>query len=79
MYNSKKEEENLVEIDGAFYWGEWQLIPFNHWKNDCEWLVVVPEGATSAVFITVTALSPQEACLLATIQYKNAKEEMCDE
>ena len=79
MNTTKKEEEYLFEIEGIFYWGDWQIIPYNHWKNDCEWLVVIPDSETSAVFVTVTALNPKEACVLAMIQYKNVLEDIEDE
>jgi len=57
------------ELGGVFNFDELEAIPYNHWKKDFEWLVFIMDYPGHAAWITVTALTPREACQEAIKKY----------
>lgn len=50
--------------------GYLDAVPYNHWKKDCAWNVMVCDQDDRKAFISVSALTPEEAVRLAIIKYK---------
>lgn len=50
------------------------VIPYNHWVKDCEWIVFVRKRGTLGIFIPVHASIASEACKIAISQYKYLEE-----
>ncbi len=60
------------EVGGIFRFDDMQVVPYNHWRKDCEWIVLIIEGPSeSAAVIPVKALTAKEACSLAINLYTN--------
>lgn len=76
MHQIKSPEEYAEEVGGIFSSGDLEAIPFNHWKKDCEWIILVLDLTDSSnAFIPVQALTAREACDLAFSQYNHYLEE----
>ena len=78
-----KMDKYAEDIGGVFSEGDFEAIPYNHWKQDCEWIVIVLAPEDFVAFVPVSALNPREACSIA-IQtylgtYDDKKEENNDE
>jgi len=61
-------EKYAEEVGGVFSFEEFDAIPYNHWKQDCDWNVIVLEG-DEALFYLVEALTAREACTIAIKQH----------
>lgn len=59
-------------VGGVVSDGEIEAIPFNHWKQDCEWMVMIIEGRHSLVFIPSTGRTVREAVYNAIDLYLGA-------
>lgn len=57
------------EVGGVFSQEEIEAIPYNHWKKDCEWMVLVSK-AERHLFVPVSALTAREACDIAIQFFK---------
>lgn len=79
MYRLNSMGEYADQVGGVFYWDDYEAIPYNHWKRDCKWLVLILLGENHGAFIPVDALTPREACMRAINEYKNIQEEIEDE
>lgn len=56
-------EDYADEVGGIYSYDEFEAIPFNHWKKDCEWIIFLTDLSISKVyFIPVRALTAREAC-----------------
>ena len=69
----------LDEVGGFFSEENIEAIPYNHWKKDNEWLVLVLEAPIYGAFIPVTALTAREAVCQAIAEFKIIKEKDSDE
>jgi len=69
MNSIKKMEEYADETGGVFSFGEIEAIPYNHWKQECEWMVLVIDPPANGAFIPVSALTAKDACTLAIYHY----------
>ena len=67
-------EKYAEEIGGVFSIDDIEAIPYNHWRQDCQWMVLVVEPNLSSAFVPVEALTPREACTLAIKHYLHFKE-----
>ncbi len=64
---------------GVFYYEDIEAVPFNHWKQDCEWLILLIDLSDSvSYFIPITALTAAEACSKAIDQFYQSWEENND-
>lgn len=63
------------EIGGVFHYGNLEAVPYNHWKQDCKWLVLLIDPPDIGAFISVTALTAREACQAAFLQYNTTLED----
>ena len=54
--------EYMDEVGGVFHFGPFEAIPYNHWKKDFEWLVLIMEEKEFCAFVPVKALTAREAC-----------------
>lgn len=62
-------------IGGIFTDGEIEAIPYNHWKRDMEWMVLVVESPKYGAFIPVEAYTAREAALKAIEEFIILKED----
>lgn len=46
-----------------------EAIPFNHYCDDCAWIVIIKLSNMTTVFATVDAIDPQEAAMKAIDLY----------
>ena len=53
--------EYADQVGGVFNFDKTEVIPFNHWKRDMEWLVMIIPFLKIGVSITVKAYSASEA------------------
>lgn len=74
MHNDRSLVNYAEEIGGVFSQGDIEAIPFNHWKLDCEWLVLVIDNPYGA-FVSVEALTAKEACTQAIYKYNNLRDD----
>lgn len=65
--------EYANEVGGIYHIGDFEVIPYNHWKKDMEWMVLVLEREEYQYgsFIPVRAHSVREAVQLALKLYTN--------
>ena len=62
--------EYSEEVGGVFIYENIEAIPFNHWKKDCEWLILITDLTDSQVyFVPIRALTAKEACAQAIHKY----------
>lgn len=71
---TQKMVEYSEETGGLFSAGNIEAIPYNHWRKDFEWLVMVIEPLSGGAFVTVEALTAREACTTAIYKYLTMKE-----
>lgn len=69
MKNPDGIEEYIEEVGGIYYIHDMQAIPYNHWKRDCEWIVLLFDKQKSVSFIQVCALTAREACEIAIYKF----------
>lgn len=60
------------DIGGVHNFEDIEAIPYNHWKKDCEWVVllILPK---QAMFIPVKARTAKDACEQAVLKYREAE------
>ena len=61
------------KIGGVFHFEDIELIPYNHWKKDMEWLVMIVLGNDLGAFIPVRAYTAREAALKAIANYQRGE------
>jgi hypothetical protein len=61
------------EVGGVYQIDEFEIIPYNHWKKDNEWIVLVlsMELPQHGSFIPVQAYTAREAAQIALNKYQN--------
>lgn len=60
------------EVGGVFSVDDLEIIPFNHWKKDMEWLVLIVDSPREGCFIAVNAYTVQEAVVVALQRYNQS-------
>jgi len=65
----------LDEVGGVYSEGPIEALPYNHWKLDMEWLVLVINPPKNGAFIPVTAYTAREAACKAINEFKYIEEE----
>lgn len=79
MPHIDRHEEYAEEVGGVFSCEDLEAIPFNHWKKDCEWLILLLDLADDTTFfIPVRARTAREACAVAFHNYSYHLEEEDD-
>lgn len=63
------------DIGGVFHSEDYEVLPFNHWKKDNTWMVMILPPHNVAAFIPVEALTARSAAISALELYKYIKEE----
>lgn len=63
------------QVGGVFDFGPIEAIPYNHWKRDMEWIVLIFGDKTEASIIEVRAHTPREAVMRAIRKYRLMEEE----
>lgn len=63
------------QVGGVFDLGPLEAIPYNHWKRDMEWIVILFDKADKAAIIEVRAYTPREAVMRAIRKYRLMEEE----
>lgn len=66
--------EYSEETGGIYSSGNIEAIPYNHWRKDYEWLVMILDPPEHAAFIPVEALTAREACTQAIYKYSYIKD-----
>ena len=74
MNSVRNLEKYAEETGGIFSFDDLEAIPYNHWKKDCEWLVLIIDVSELGAFVPVTALTAREACIIAISHYTYMKE-----
>lgn len=59
-----------AQIGGKYAQDNIQAIPYNHWKQDCEWLVLVLDPDSVSMFIPVCARDAEKAVDIAIKRFR---------
>lgn len=63
-------EKKCEELAGTFYRGDIEITPYNHWKSDCEWMVMIVHlKKWQCVFLHIEARTTEEAISQALDKY----------
>lgn len=72
----KSLEEYCEEIGCGVSFDELAAFPFNHWKQDCEWLVLLINYEQKiSTIVPVRARTAEKACVAAVEKYNELVEE----
>lgn len=71
----EKSETSFEEHGGFYHFENLEVLPYNHWRKDFAWVVVVIDRPAQIAFIPVNALTPREACSKAVALYLDKEEE----
>jgi len=63
------------QVGGVFDLGPLEAIPYNHWKRDMEWIVLLFGDKDEASIIEVRAYTAREAVMRAVRKYRLMEEE----
>jgi len=57
------------KVGGIYHDGNLEAIPYNHWRKDCEWLVLVIKDSKAVRFIPITAITSKDAAMTAIYKF----------
>lgn len=75
MNNADGFNSYAEKVGGVFDLGPFEAIPYNHWKKDMEWMVILFNKNDDAALIEVRAHTPREAVQRAIRKYNLLEEE----